>query len=419
MSEIFTPYKLGPIELRNRTIRSAAFEGMGRNNGPTEELFNYHRAVAKGGIGMTTVAYAAVCRSGISFDSQLWMREEIVPELKRLTDAVHAEGAKASIQLGHCGNMTHRRTCGQMPIGASSGFNLYSPTFHRKMNQKDIDEVVKAYGDAVRLAMKAGFDAVEIHAGHGYLISQFLSPYTNHRHDRYGGSLDNRMNFMRECIREVVKAADGKIAVTAKLNTRDGFRGGQEVDELIEVAKELRRLGVDAITLSGGFVSRAPQYVMRGEFPTKAIAHYLPASQWWLKICLYIGSWAVCPTVTFKHLFFMEDALKFKAAMPDYPFIYVGGVTTGEDARKVLENGFPLFQMGRAVLEDTDFVNKLKADENHCSGCEHSNFCIGRMYSKSMQCHKHCEDITPYLEREVQRVNRRNDRRERKAGYKA
>ena len=419
MSEIFTPYKLGPIELRNRTIRSAAFEGMGRNNGPTEELFNYHRAVAKGGIGMTTVAYAAVCRSGISFDSQLWMREEIVPELKKLTDAVHAEGAKASIQLGHCGNMTHRRTCGQMPIGASSGFNLYSPTFHRKMNQQDIDEVVKAYGDAVRLAMKAGFDAVEIHAGHGYLISQFLSPYTNHRHDRYGGSLDNRMNFMRECIREVVKAADGKIAVTAKLNTRDGFRGGQEVDELIEVAKELRRLGVDAITLSGGFVSRAPQYVMRGEFPTKAIAHYLPASQWWLKICLYIGSWAVCPTVTFKHLFFMEDALKFKAAMPDYPFIYVGGVTTGEDARKVLENGFPLFQMGRAVLEDTDFVNKLKADENHCSGCEHSNFCIGRMYSKSMQCHKHCEDITPFLEREVQRINRRNDRRERKAGYKA
>ena len=419
MSEIFTPYKLGPIELRNRTIRSAAFEGMGKNNGPTEELFNYHRAVAKGGIGMTTVAYAAVCRSGISFDSQLWMREEIVPELKRLTDAVHAEGAKASIQLGHCGNMTHRRTCGQMPIGASSGFNLYSPTFHRKMNQKDIDEVVKAYGDAVRLAMKAGFDAVEIHAGHGYLISQFLSPYTNHRHDRYGGSLDNRMNFMRECIREVVKAADGKIAVTAKLNTRDGFKGGQEVDELIEVAKELRRLGVDAITLSGGFVSRAPQYVMRGEFPTKAIAHYLPASQWWLKICLYIGSWAVCPTVTFKHLFFMEDALKFKAAMPDYPFIYVGGVTTGEDARKVLENGFPLFQMGRAVLEDTDFVNKLKADENHCSGCEHSNFCIGRMYSKSMQCHKHCEDITPFLEREVQRINRRNDRRERKAGFKA
>lgn len=391
---------------------------MGKDNGPTRELLDYHTAVARGGIGMTTVAYAAVCRSGISFNSQLWMREEIVPELKKLTDAVHAEGAKASIQLGHCGNMTHRSTCGEMPMGASAGFNMYSPTFHRKMNQKDIDFVVKSYGDAVRLAMKAGFDAVEIHAGHGYLISQFLSPYTNHRHDRYGGSLDNRMNFMRECIREVIKAADGKIAVTAKLNTRDGFRGGQEVDELIEVAKELRRLGVDAITLSGGFVSRAPQYVMRGEFPTKVFAHYLPKSMWWLKICLRIGAWAVCPTVTYKHLFFMEDAMKFRAAMPDYPFIYVGGVTTGEDARTVLDNGFPLFQMGRAVLEDPDFVNKLKADENHCSSCEHSNFCIGRMYSKSMQCHKNCVDITPALEREVQKINKRNDRRERKAGFK-
>lgn len=417
MSEIFTPYKLGPIELRNRTIRSAAFEGMGKNNAPTEELFNYHKAVAHGGIGMTTVAYAAVCRSGISFDSQLWMREEIVPELKKLTDAVHAEGAKASIQLGHCGNMTHRRTCGQKPIGASGGFNLYSPTFYRKMTQEDIDFVVKSFGEATRLAMKAGFDAVEIHAGHGYLISQFLSPYTNHRHDRYGGSLDNRMNFMRECIREVIKAADGKIAVTAKLNTRDGFKGGQEVDELIEVAKELQKLGVNAIALSGGFVSRAPMYVMRGEFPMKAIAHYMPMSFWWLKIGLHIGSWAVCPPVTFKHLFFLEDALKFKAAMPDFTFIYVGGVTTGEDARKVLENGFPLFQMGRAVLEDPDFVNKLKADENHCSGCTHSNFCVGRMYSLSAQCHKHCQDITPALEKEVHNIEKRNERRERKAGY--
>lgn len=414
MSEIFTPYKLGPIELRNRTIRSAAFEGMGKGNAPTEELLNYHKAVAHGGIGMTTVAYAAVCQSGISFDSQLWMREEIVPQLKELTDAVHAEGAKASIQLGHCGNMTHRSTCGQMPIGAINGFNLYSPTFYRKMNQKDIDFVVKSYGKAVKLAIEAGFDAVEIHAGHGYLISQFLSPYTNHRHDRYGGSLDNRMNFMRECMREVIAAADGKIAVTAKLNTRDGFKGGQEVDELIEVAKELRKLGVDAITLSGGFVSRAPQYVMRGEFPTKAIAHYLPKSQWWLKIGLHLGAWMVCPTVTFQHLFFMEDALKFKEAMPDFTFIYVGGVTTGEDAKKVLENGFPLFQMGRAVLEDTDFVNKLKADEEHCSGCTHTNFCIGRMYSKSMQCHKHCVDITPALEKEVKRIEKRNVKREAK-----
>lgn len=418
MSELFTPYKIGPVELRNRTIRSAAFEGMCEHNSPSQELFDYHTAVARGGIGMTTVAYAAVCRSGLSFERQLWMRPEIVPELKKLTDAIHAEGAKASIQLGHCGNMSHRKICGCMPYGASSGFNLYSPTFVHGMNHKEIDEVVVAYGKAVELATEAGFDAVEIHAGHGYLISQFLSPYTNHRKDEYGGSLDNRMRFMRRCMEAVVKAGKGKVAIFVKMNTRDGFKGGMEVEDSITVAKELQKCGADALVLSGGFVSRAPMYVMRGQFPVRSIVHYMPWSQWWLKAGVILGGKIVSPTVPFKRLFFLEDALKFRAALPDMPLVYVGGVTTRKDADKVIDSGFQMLQMGRAVLEDTDFVNKMKDDENHCSECEHSNFCIGRMYSLSMACHKTCKDITPALERNVQKINRQNDRMERKLGYK-
>ena len=418
MGELFTPYRIGPLELKNRTIRSAAFEAMCPGQRPSKELFEYHTAVARGGIGMTTVAYAAVCRSGLSFENQLWMREEIVPELKELTDAIHAEGAKASIQLGHCGNMSHRSICGCTPYGASGGFNLYSPTFVRKMNLKQINEVADAYGKAVELAVQAGFDAVEIHAGHGYLISQFLSPYTNRRHDEFGGSLDNRMRFMRMCVKKAVAAGKGKVAIFAKLNTRDGFKGGQEADELIEVAKELRSLGVEAIVLSGGFVSRHPQYVMRGQFPVKAIVHYFPWSKWWLKVGVGLAGKVVAPTVPFKKLFFMEDALKFREAMPDFPFVYVGGVVSRETADEAISKGFPLIQMGRAVLEDTDFVNKMMADVKHCSGCTHSNFCIGRMYSRSMQCHKHCEDITPALVKEVARLDRQNDRLERKLGYK-
>ena len=418
MSELFTPYKIGPVELRNRTIRSAAFEGMCEHNSPSQELFDYHTAVARGGIGMTTVAYAAVCRSGLSFERQLWMRPEIVPELKKLTDAIHAEGAKASIQLGHCGNMSHRKICGCMPYGASSGFNLYSPTFVHGMNHKEIDEVVAAYGKAVELAIEAGFDAVEIHAGHGYLISQFLSPYTNHRKDEYGGSLDNRMRFMRRCMDAVVKAGKGKVAIFVKMNTRDGFKGGMEVEDSITVAKELQKCGADALVLSGGFVSRAPMYVMRGQFPVRSIVHYMPWSQWWLKAGVILGGKIVSPTVPFKRLFFLEDALKFRAALPDMPLVYVGGVTTRKDADKVIDSGFQMLQMGRAVLEDTDFVNKMKDDENHCSECEHSNFCIGRMYSLSMACHKTCKDITPALERNVRKINRQNDRMERKLGYK-
>ena len=418
MSTLFSTYKIGPIELRNRTIRSAAFEAMCPGHRPSQELFDYHTAVARGGIGMTTVAYAAVCQSGLSFDSQLWMREEIVPELKKLTDAIHAEGAKASIQLGHCGNMSHRSICGCMPLGASRGFNLYSPTFVQKMNRKQIEEIADAFGKAVELAIQAGFDAIEIHAGHGYLISQFLSPYTNHRRDEFGGSLENRMRFMKMCIEKVVAAGKGKVALFAKLNTRDGFKGGQETDELIEVAKVLREFGIEAIVLSGGFVSRHPMYVMRGQFPVKTIVHYFPWKQWWLKAGVLLGGKIVAPSVPFKKLFFLEDARKFRDAMPGFPFVYVGGVVDRKGADQIMEEGFPMLQLGRAVLKDTDFVNKIRENESHCSGCEHSNFCVGRMYSKSMQCHKVCKDITPALKKEVARVNAENDRIERKLGYK-
>ena len=191
-SKLFSPVTFGPLTLRNRTIRSAAFESMCPENTPTQMLLDYHRSVAAGGVGMTTVAYAAVTQSGLSFDRQLWLRPSIIPRLHELTKAVHDEGAAVGIQIGHCGNMSHKNICGVTPISASSGFNLYSPTFVRGMEKEELPEMAKAYGNAVNLARKAGFDAVEVHAGHGYLISQFLSPYTNHRKDEYARRLQRR-----------------------------------------------------------------------------------------------------------------------------------------------------------------------------------------------------------------------------------
>ena len=204
-SKLFTPVTFGPLTLRNRTIRSAAFESMCPGNAPSQMLLDYHRSVAAGGVGMTTVAYAAVTQSGLSFDRQLWLRSSIIPGLREVTDAIHDEGAAAGIQIGHCGNMSHKNICGVTPISASSGFNLYSPTFVRGMRKEELPEMARAYGKAVNLAREAGFDAVEVHAGHGYLISQFLSPYTNHRKDEYGGSLENRMRFMDIVMKEVMK----------------------------------------------------------------------------------------------------------------------------------------------------------------------------------------------------------------------
>lgn len=404
-SKLFTPFQLGPITLRNRTIRSAAFENMCYNNKPSQDLFNYHTAVAKGGIGMTTIAYAAVNRSGLSFNGQLWMREEIVPELKKLTDAIHAQGAKASIQIGHCGNMTHFYTCGQMPVGASNGFNLYSPTLVRGLKINEIHQIAKDFGNATRLAKQAGFDCVEVHAGHGYLISQFISPYTNHRKDEFGGSLENRMRFMKMCINEVIQAANKEIAVVVKTNMYDGFKSGMQLPDCITVAKTIESLGVDAIVLSAGFVSKAPMAVMRGAMPLKTLAHYMnPWRFWWLKMGLALVGRKMIPTVPFQEAYFLEDALKFHKELK-LPLIYVGGLVSRRKIDEVLNSGFELVQMARALVHDTQFVNKMQqADENYRNGCKHSNYCIARMYTLDMCCH-HCVDNLPAsLQKEIEKA---------------
>lgn len=401
-SLLFTPVTLGPLTLRNRSIHSAAFESMCPGNVPSPQLLDYHRSVAAGGVGMTTVAYAAVTRSGLSFDRQLWMSPEIVPGLRELTDAVHVEGAAASIQLGHCGNMSHKSICGCLPVGASSGFNLYSPTFVRGLRADELPEMAKAYGRSVCLAREAGFDAVEIHAGHGYLISQFLSPSTNHRKDEFGGTLANRMRFMEMVMEEVMKAAGNDMAVLVKMNMRDGFRGGMELDESLQVARKLQELGANALVLSGGFVSKAPMYVMRGEMPIRTMTYYMTC--WWLKYGVRLVGKYMIPSVPFREAYFLEDALKFREAL-DIPLVYVGGLVSRQKIEEVLNHGFEAVQMGRALLNEPDFVNRMRREENARCNCRHSNYCIARMYTLDMACHQHLQEELPScLKKEIERI---------------
>ena len=403
MSKLFTPASIGPLTLRNRSIRSAAFESMCPGNSPSKELFDYHVSVAAGGVGMTTVAYAAVCRSGLSFDRQLWMRPDIIPGLKQLTDAVHREGAAASIQLGHCGNMSHKKICGQTPVGASTGFNLYSPTWVRGLRKDELRPMAKCYGESVRMARQAGFDAVEIHAGHGYLISQFLSPSTNHRKDEFGGSLENRMRFMDMVMEEVMEAAGNDMAVLVKMNMRDGFKGGMDIDESLQVARRLYEDGAHALVLSGGFVSKAPMYVMRGAMPIRTMTHYMDC--WWLKYGVrMVGKWMI-PSIPFQEAYFLEDALRFRQALPDATMVYVGGLVSRQKIDEVLDDGFEFIQMGRALLHEPDFVNRMKTEECARCGCRHSNYCIARMYTLDMACHQHLKEALPAdIQREIDRL---------------
>jgi 2,4-dienoyl-CoA reductase-like NADH-dependent reductase (Old Yellow Enzyme family) len=380
---LFTPVKIGPITLRNRSIRAAAFEGMCQNHQVTPELINYHEQVAKGGIGMTTVAYAAVQKSGLSFPHQLQIKEAILPDLAILTNKVHLHNAKASIQLGHCGNMAKHNVIGSRPISASTHINMYAPSFARKMSQKDINETIKAFGNSVRLVKKAGFDAVEIHAGHGYLISQFLSPYINKRKDEYGGVLQNRMRFMEQVMHEVMDAANNDIAVLVKMNMTDGFEGGITLNESLEIAKKLEKMHVHALILSSGFVSKAPMEVMRGSMPIKTLAKHAGN----IIMSGFIRGFAklMVPSVPFKETYFLENAKKFRASLK-LPLVYVGGILSKENIDNVLNENFDAVALARVLIKDPDFVNKLRLEEYKKSSCDTCNHCIAVMYNGPFEC---------------------------------
>jgi 2,4-dienoyl-CoA reductase-like NADH-dependent reductase (Old Yellow Enzyme family) len=397
-SRFFSPGKLGPLSLRNRSIRAAAFEGMSAQHNVTDALIKYHSSVSKGGIGMTTVAYASVSKSGLSFEHQLWLRDEIIPDLRKLTDAIHHEGAAASIQIGHCGNMANSAVTGIRPIAPSGGINWYGPTFPRGMNNLDIAEVIADFKNGVRIAAESGFDAVEVHAGHGYLISQFLSPYTNKRSDEYGGSFENRSRFMRQVLTAVREALPPHMPLIVKMNCWDGFDGGITKEEALLTAKVIEQCGADAVVVSGGFVSRAPMYVMRGSMPIDVMAYFIrqPFKRFFVK---HLGKQLI-PSVPFSEGYFMEEAKRIQRAV-NIPVILVGGMNSLSTIKKAMNEGFEWIAIARALIENPHFVNDLQSQVIQKSACTICNYCVAKMYTEEMACHLHQTNIPPELKPKI------------------
>lgn len=187
---------------------------------------------------------------------------------------------------------------------------------------------------------------------------------------------------------------------------RDGFDGGNGLEEGVAIARELERLGAEALVLSGGFVSRAPMYVMRGEMPIRTMTHYMDC--WWLKYGVRMVGKMMIKDEPYKDLYFLDDALKVRKAVK-LPLIYVGGCVSREGIEKVLDSGFECVQMARALINEPDFVNRMKAGEERC-GCSHSNYCIARMYSLEMCCHKHRDDLPASIVKEIKAAEERNEK---------
>ncbi len=381
--KVFTPGKIGSLILRNRIIKAGCFEGMCQDGTCSNRLIEHHRAVAAGGVAMTTVAYCSVTQGGRAYGHELWMREDVVPDLKRLIDAVHKEGAAVSIQLGHCGYFASKADTGFIPIGVSRKFNLFRLSFPRVMTESDIDLMIGEFVRAAVTARNAGFDAIEVHAGHGYLLSQFLSPYTNRRTDKYGGSPENRMLFPALVIRRIREAVGADYPVMVKMNVTDGLKNGLEIDDAVAIAKRFEEEGASALVPSCGFTSKTPLMMLRGNVPTLEMV----AVQRSLikKIGLLLFGHFMVQHYEFRNLFLMQDALKILKSVK-IPVVLIGGICSIKDLDTAMREGFEFVEVGRAIIKDPDIVNKWYKGDVAASDCDHCNRCIPEMDRGGVAC---------------------------------
>ncbi|MGV0715479.1 NADH:flavin oxidoreductase [Mycolicibacterium sp. XJ662] len=383
---VFTPAKLGPVTLRNRIIKAATFEACTPNALVTDDLITYHRLPAAGGVGMTTVAYLAVAPGGRTEGRQIWWRPEAMAGLRRLTDAIHAEGAAISAQIGHAGPVADARSNKAKAYAPVRFFNPLAMRFARKATREDIDDIMAAHANAARMAIDAGFDAIEIHLGHNYFASSFLSPLINRRTDEFGGSLENRAKVARGtvlAVRRAVEAAGTPIAVTAKLNMSDGVRGGIPMEESLQTAKWLEEDGgLDAIELTAGSSLVNPMYLFRGGAPVKEFAGaFKPPLRWGIRMT---GK-KFFREYPYRETYLLRDAKQFRAELK-MPLILLGGITNRESMDLAMAEGFDFVAMGRALLAEPDLINRIEADgDKHSvfSACNHCNKCMATIYSQT------------------------------------
>jgi 2,4-dienoyl-CoA reductase-like NADH-dependent reductase (Old Yellow Enzyme family) len=384
----FAPGRLGPLSLRNRFIKAATYEGMSPGGLPSPALVRLHRRLAEGGVAMTTVAYAAVDRDGRTFPDQLCLTEAAVEPLRALTRAVHDAGAKAAIQLGHCGGFSKLRPAGGgWPRGPSLAWNAYGAAsglpVARALRVGEIEALPGQFARAAALAEHAGFDAVEVHLGHGYLLSQFLSPASNRRTDAWGGGLEGRMRLPLAVVAAVRERVGGRLAVTAKINVEDGFAGGMPAHEVLELAAALDGAGIDGLVTSGGSVSRNPLFLLRGARPLRAMVAVERSRL--QRVALRVLGPAVLRAFPFEEAFFRAAGRRVLERVR-CPVILLGGVVSRRNAVAAMDDGFAFVQLGRALLADPDLVQRLERGQVERTRCTACNECIAAMDDGGVRC---------------------------------
>ncbi|HAY08434.1 MAG TPA: flavin oxidoreductase, partial [Thauera sp.] len=318
---------------------------------------------------------------GRTLPNQVWMRREILPDLKALADAVHAEGGAISYQLTHGGSFVTSLKVDGPTMSASGGINkagmMRGNLFQRAMTRADMDLVAQQFVDAAELCREAGFDAVEIHMGHGYLLNQFISPLSNKRKDDYGGTAAKRARFPAEVLRRVKDKVGRQMAVLAKINVADGVAGGATVDDAIVTARLLQEAGADLLVLSGGRNIESGWFMFGSNFDMDEMKKVLKGS-WLTGLMMKLAQFGT-PKVSFREMYFLEYSRRIRAAV-DVPLGYLGGARSLANAEQAMAEGFDAVVMARPLIHDAQLVNKFARGEATASGCINCNRCVPYIY---------------------------------------
>jgi 2,4-dienoyl-CoA reductase-like NADH-dependent reductase (Old Yellow Enzyme family) len=349
MDTVFEATTINGMTMSNRMIRSATWEGMCHQDGrPTEKLINCYRDLAQGGIGLIVSGYTFVLPEGKGFPGKMGIHtDDFTGDYENLTSAVHDAGGKIAVQLVHAGGQTNSTYTGRQPLAPSAVQVAQFSEMPAELTKDEISDTVAAFGEGARRAKGWGFDGVQLHGAHGFLINQFLSPLTNRRTDEYGGSIENRSRFLLEVYRKVREKVGTDYPVLIKLNAADNLDGGLEVDDAVYAAKKLAEVGIDAIEVSAG---------------TPASGEENPAREKILK-----------PE---KEAYNLPLARRIKEAV-NCPVMVVGGFRSYEIAEKTIkEDGMDYIAMARPLIREPGLANRWLQGDRSPATCISCNSCF-------------------------------------------
>lgn len=389
----FKSAEISGIRFKNRIIRSATHEGMADGSGvPDERLKKLYTELAKGNAGAIITGFTGICQDGKSSMHNMIMidRDEVISAFKKITDSVHEYNTPIIMQIVHCGRQTRSKSTGEPTKGVSPiRHKFFNEDLPQELFENDINKIINNFVQAAARAKKAGFDAVQLHAAHGFLLSEFLSSHSNRRNDKWGGSIRNRFRIVKTIIKRTKERIEG-FPVFIKLNSHDGQKNGITIDEAVEFAKMLEKAGCDGIEVSCGTIEDG-LYTIRGEkLPAEAALQYtfkyraLPSivkkiAGPFLKSIMRQPK----PIINYN----LEAAVKIKQAV-NIPVIVVGGINNYNSIDKIInKHGIDFASMSRPFIIQPDIVEKFRTRVQKKSKCIMCNFCAILIEEKPLKCY--------------------------------